>query len=100
MKTTPTMTATVTVTLIAASLSPAMRLANAWNLPWRFLKSAIVNRKTIDNNPENCREGIGQSTRRLFLGKKKKITGMFSSWTMPSCCFHPGGLYICNILVL
>lgn len=72
MKTTPTMTATVTVTLIAASLSPAMRLANAWNLPWRFLKSAIVNRKTIDNNPENCREGIGQSTRRLFLGKKKK----------------------------
>lgn len=67
MKTTPTTTATVTVTLIAAFLSPAMRLVNAWNLPWRFLKFAIANRKILDTIPENCLEGKWQSTKEIFI---------------------------------
>ncbi|XP_075288827.1 myoD family inhibitor domain-containing protein 2 isoform X2 [Opisthocomus hoazin] len=53
VKSTPTTTATVTVTLIAAFLSLATRLVNAWNLPWRFLKSAIANGKRSDKIPQN-----------------------------------------------
>lgn len=67
-KTTPTTTATVTVTLIAAFLSPATRLVNAWNLPWRFLKSAIANRKISDKIPQNCLKVNWQSTEEFCFG--------------------------------
>ncbi|XP_064931481.1 myoD family inhibitor domain-containing protein 2 isoform X2 [Columba livia] len=56
MKTMPTTIATVTVTLIAAFLSPATRLVNAWNLPWRFLKCAIAKRKISEQNSSKLPE--------------------------------------------
>eukprot|EP00075_Anas_platyrhynchos_P034296 XP_027323549.1 myoD family inhibitor domain-containing protein 2 isoform X1 [Anas platyrhynchos] len=104
MKTTPTTTATVTVTLIAAFLSPAMRLVNAWNLPWRFLKFAIANRKILDTIPENCLEGKWQSTKEIFLLllfiNNKNNQSFCQPGLCASCCSHPGGLYICTILIV
>ncbi|XP_068010519.1 myoD family inhibitor domain-containing protein 2 isoform X1 [Melanerpes formicivorus] len=98
-KTMPTTIAIVTVTLIAAFLSPAMRLVNAWNLPWRFQKFATANRKISDKYSPKLPES--ELSAKDFVGcfwfgwvftYNNNNQSVCQPGLPASCCSHPGGL--------
>lgn len=102
MKTMPTTIATVTVTLIAAFLSPAMRLVNAWNLPWRFLKCAIAKRKISEQNSSKLPESELRVYKEdfFFFKDNNNNQSLCQRGLCASRSSHSGGLYICTILVV